>query len=116
MVLYELKIHDKEVNEWGAEGEGAYIQTAQLGIVEQFDTLPLSLSAITGAINDTLALNIKEDLLDFSNDQCGMFSVIENADGVQDDNGEYISRYSFTVRKVSPFLDLQKLYEGGELK
>lgn len=116
MAVYELKIHDKEVNDWGTEGEGAYVQTAQLDIVEHFDTLPLSLSAITSAINDTLALNLEKDWLDFSNDQYGMFSVIENADGIQDDNGGYISRYSFTVRKVNPCLDLQKLYEGGKLK
>ncbi len=75
----------------------------------------LSLESMTQALNDLLEAKLKKESLLLNTSIYGTFDLVENADGLVDPKGDYLVNYTFVVKPVQPFIDLQTLKEEHKL-
>ena len=94
-IKYDIQVIDMMVHEWGDEGEGKCVCSKQgfrLGIAPTLDKAREHIDAFFG-------YEIEDDFID------GQFiraSLIEDADGCADGNGDYIVDYTVIVNRVEP--------------
>lgn len=112
MKTYELKVTEKDLNEWTKnKGEGDYLGTNDVNMLGQFTTEKLSINDIVEAIKDIMYIEISEGNISFCNEEMANFDIIENKEGYQDEQeGNYIARYGFTIREVNENINLEKLF------
>lgn len=108
MEKYKLKIIDGLVSLWGEEGQGEQLETKFLELEQEIETLDTE--NIVKVINNLLCTSLEKDDLYFNNGAYGMFSLIENHEGAPDEKGGYIVDYTFTIEKLSPLVNLEKLF------
>ena len=111
--MYKLRLGYGDVNEWDKqEGEGEYISTKSIDLTINLETL--SKQSIVKALKENFYVDLMEDHLFFGNGTTGMFSVIEDGNGTQNDDIEkgYIVDYTFTIERVNPLIDLEEVFEG----
>lgn len=92
-IKYDIQVTDMMVHEWGDEGQGKYVCSKggfRLGIAPTLDKAREHIDAFFG-------YKIEDDCID------GQFirgTLIEDAAGYQDDNGNYIVDYTVIVNRV----------------
>jgi hypothetical protein len=93
-VKFKAEMLEKMVHEWGKEGQGAYIQTMGGHTLGYFLTLAEAIKACADFIGYEGEIE-----KDYFYDGVLQLAVIENSEGYQDDNGAYISDYTFAIEK-----------------
>ena len=94
-IKYDIQVIDMMVHEWGDEGQGKYVCSKggfRLGIAPTLDKAREHIDAYFG-------YEIEDDCI---NGQIITASLIEDENGYQDDNGNYIVDYRVIVNRVEP--------------
>lgn len=112
MKTYELEVIEKELNEWSRnKGEGDYVGTYEVDLLGHFTTEKLSVKDIVEAIKKIMYVEISEGNINFCNEDVANFDIIENEEAYQDEQvGNYIARYGFTIKEVKENINLEKLF------
>lgn len=112
MKTYELKVTEKELNEWTKnKGEGDYLGTNDVNMLGQFTTEKLSINDIVEAIKNFMYVEISDGDINFCNEYMASFDIIENAEGYLDEQeGNYIARYGFTIKEIKENINIEKLF------
>lgn len=112
MKTYELKVTEKELNEWSkSKGEGDYLGDYDVNMLGQFTTEKLSIMDIVEAIKNIMCVEIDKGNISFCNEEMANFDIIENEEGYQDEQeGDIIARYGFTIKEVIGNINLEKMF------
>lgn len=113
--VFKLEVINKEVNKWD-NGLGKYLYALPLDYGCEFYSKCITLNEIVIGLNELLDIHITKEALNFDCDEVGTFNVLEDEDGREDNKGSFIAMYSFTVTPIVSGLDLEQLFERGQLK
>lgn len=112
MKTYKLTIVDKQVTlfneeyqDWSGETWGIDME-----LFINFKTEKLTVESIVKAVNVCAGLQLETEDLFFENGQQGAFTIVENEDGMQDNEGKFLADYAFTIEPTSEPLNLEKLF------
>lgn len=112
--MYKLSIGYGYVNEWNTqEGQGESVCVKSIDMTMTLEIL--SKQSIVEALKENFYVDLTEDDLFFANGATGMFSVIEDKNGYQNNDIEkgYLVDYTFTVERVNPLIDLEETFGEG---
>lgn len=112
MKNYKLTIIDKVVTLFNEEyldwsGETWVIDMKHF---TNFKVEKLTVESIAKAVNACVGLRLESEDLFFENGQQGAFTIVENEEGIQDNEGKFLADYTFTIEPTSEPLNLEKLF------